>query len=599
MKLSEKFKARLTGITEAFARYYMVFIILAGLTILFEVSIHKKITDFSKYTLSLFVAALAFLIAHTLAERFAKSKTVKIVFLVGALILSVLYFSYIYNLETVGTIAQIRTTTLVFVLISSFVLVPSLKGGTDFNAVFLSVFKAFFISVFFSGVIYGGVIAVVSAINALDLWRFNYNNVFRHITNITWIFIAPTILLSLIPIYGEDGEEENEKLKKAVGYPKFLQVLLSYVLVPISAAFTIVVLAYILKTITTNTWDDNLLEPMLLSYLISILPIYLLVKRIDNATARIFTKFLPLCISLIAAFQLVASFREMASFGIVIPRYYIIIFGIYSFVIGIWLFLGSKRKNGYVAALAIAFAIVCSLPYVGAFDVSMRSQANLVRTTLIKNDMLSGNKVIPKSDIPNESKEKIIKGLQYIYSIEDRNIKLEFLPSKFDFYNDLSDVFGFSTYNKDNDNNDEYESKYRRFNLDESLPIDIAGYDYFAQYSYYGSTFANEGDYIAEVIKNGKTYILKAYEKGENIYLGLFSFDNGKETLLIEVLVNEISNTILSNPERDNYDMDPKKLTFDSENSLAKIRIRFQNIVFYDDNSTPNSANMTILFGIK
>ena len=54
-------------------------------------------------------------------------------------------------------------------------------------------------------------------------------------------------------------------------------MLLSYVLVPLASVYPLVLVIYMLKTIVLGTWTDNLLEPLLLSYLIGLILIYILV----------------------------------------------------------------------------------------------------------------------------------------------------------------------------------------------------------------------------------------------------------------------------------------------------------------------------------
>ena len=108
--------------------------------------------------------------------------------------------------------------------------------------------------------------------------------------------------LSLIPVYPgivnqnkdqgiTDLQEEN--INKAAYCPKFLEVLISYILIPLIAVFTIILLIYIIQNIGGAFWKDNLLEPMLVTYSITVILVYILASEIENKFTIFFRKVFP------------------------------------------------------------------------------------------------------------------------------------------------------------------------------------------------------------------------------------------------------------------------------------------------------------------
>ena len=58
---------------------------------------------------------------------------------------------------------------------------------------------------------------------------------------------------------------------EAAKCPKFFEILISYIIIPLIAVFTIILLVYIIKNIGGEFWSDNLLEPMIVSYSIFVI----------------------------------------------------------------------------------------------------------------------------------------------------------------------------------------------------------------------------------------------------------------------------------------------------------------------------------------
>lgn len=180
---------------------------------------------------------------------------------------------------------EVRTAVAMFGLLWAFIWVPVIKSSVCFNQSFMIAFKALFNSAFFSAIIFGGISIILAAFNELIV-TINYT-AYPHTANLVFVLFGPMYFLSLIPNYSEAKEES---IKKAAHIPKFLEILLSYILIPLLAVFTLIIVLYIVKNINGQFWTDNLLEPMLVSYAITVILLYILVSDIDNKFTIMFQK---------------------------------------------------------------------------------------------------------------------------------------------------------------------------------------------------------------------------------------------------------------------------------------------------------------------
>jgi hypothetical protein len=139
---------------------------------------------------------------------------------------------------------------------------------------------------------------------------------------------------------------------------------------------------------------------------------------LENKFALLFRKYAPKVLIPIVLFQVVASVLKVQEMGITYGRYYAVLYGIYAAIAGGILSFLPVKRNGLIAALLIIFSVISIVPPVDAFSVSKSSQLNTLEKTLIANGMLENEEIIPKPDLNNEEKKKIINSMNYLYRME-------------------------------------------------------------------------------------------------------------------------------------------------------------------------------------
>lgn len=408
-------------------------------------------------------------------ERFFKSSMARILFMLFAAVSSLVYLVIVFDTD-ISVKASIRTIIILFMLFIAFIWVPSIKSRVTFYESFLAVFRAFFIAVFFAGVIFLGVYLIITAIDQLiaDVDERAY----LHAANIIAILYAPIHFLSLIPAYDKEVQENAEEAQPSGTRhaSRFLEGLISYVFIPVTSLFTVILLLYIIINITGAFWKQSLLEPLLVSYSITVIVVYLLSANLQNVFAKYFRRIFPKVLVPVVLFQTISSILKINELGITYGRYYVILFGLFATACGVIFCIIPAAKIGVIAPILLIMSAVSVIPPVDAFTVSRINQAGRLKKALEANDMLEGNTIIPGKSLSSEDKQTIRSSLEYLRRLKDTG-RYDWLAS-YNETDNFSKTFGFNEYEIN-----EPSAKYISLSRDPNRMIPISGLDYMGAIS--------------------------------------------------------------------------------------------------------------------
>ncbi|NLB79093.1 MAG: DUF4153 domain-containing protein [Clostridiaceae bacterium] len=593
-----KLKNALKGVTGAINRFPLTTLFLLGAVIVNAIDIHGN-DDYSKYLLILIVGAILGAVAQVIFERFYQGNLPRLVLNGGAALLTAGYYLIIMPLPELSIEISIRTVVALFALLIAFIWIPSIKSKASFNESFMVAFKAFFISLFFAGIIFAGTSIIMAATNEL-LFEVD-GEAYSHAANIIFILFAPIYFLSLIPVYygksdenePEEGMESKEdKINKMANCPKYLEILISYIIIPLTAVFTLILGVYIVTNIGSEFWTDNLLEPMIISYSITVILVYILASRLENRFAQLFRKIFPKVLVPIVIFQTVASIMKIGDTGMTYTRYFVIVYGIFAIASGILFSILPVRKNGIVAAILIVISIISIVPPVDAFTVSRNNQTGILRETLIKNNMLDNNQIKPNPDISAGDRKKIVGVMEYLRMM-DYTQKVPFIPSGFNYYSDFEKVFGFNM----SESQGGEVNKYIYLRLEEKATLDIAGYEAMTEAAVSIVKNNEEEVVIGTINKPGRSFTLKKTATSEDCIISLLDEDNSE---ILNFSTREIFNKFKENNDNVKETITLEKATFteENENAVMTVVVKNLNIEIYPDSSY-YVADVFILVKIK
>lgn len=573
MKWSDRFAAAWRGLLKAVGRYPLTLLFLFAAVVVNAMAIEEVAMveeTYAKLLAAFIVGAFLATLAQVVYEQGEDTGVKRLILSLASVVLTAGYLWSIWGAPEVGIQIVVRTAALLSAIIVGCVWVPSIRGRITFNETFMGAFKAFFISLFFSGVIFAGVSMILGAV---DLLLFSIDEMlFAHSANIIFILFAPTYFLSLIPNF---NTADRALVDRTVDCPRFLNILISNILIPLVSIFTVILVVYIGINVSGEFWTENLTEQMLVAYSIVVLIILILSANLTNRFATIFRKVFPKVLIPLVVLQLVASILKIGSVGLTHSRYYVIMYGVFAAVAGIVFSFMKHTKSGIIAIVFIAFSLVSTIPPVDAFGVSRRSQISTLETVLESNGMLVDGQIIPNSDIPSEDKDLIINTTRYLWRM-DYVEDVSWLGLDFDYYRDFEQIYGFNWSDYDGD-----IRIYLYFYRDKGLAMDISGYDALAYMHYYNDPNRDgiETETIA-LTHQGLDYSLgwDLSEEGDYLYL-----EDAAGTRLISFDVEQIRSRLegLGGEESEENILTSEQATFTSEGGAASMKVIVEYFELY------------------
>lgn len=585
MKLITNIKDRLRGFLDTITRFPLTILLLVGAVIINAILINSSVShSLEKLLMALFFGALLATVMQLGYERFFGTTLIRLIAGGITLIASAVYYLLIRGSEE-GIELMLRLTIIYFLLLIAFLWIPVIRSRIDFNQSFMVVFKGLFSTGFFTGILFLGIILIYRTIDMLII-RIG-GHPYEHTANIIFLLLAPIYFLSLIPVYpGKTKDEDSAKeeyLVKATSPARFLETLISYIVIPITVAFTIILLLYIAINIRGEFWTNSLMEPLLISYTITVIVVYLLASRMSNTFAKYFRLIFPKVLIPVVLFQTVSSIIRGMSNGITYGRYYVILFGLFAIITGGLFCILPVRRNGVIAPILIILALISIIPPCDAFSLSRFSQLHRLENTLHRNQMLQGDKITPKSELSKKDQEIIIASVNYLDSMGyTENITW---LSDYHENGNFTKTFGFEQFATD-------KSSYRNVSVtrkDDTL-LPISGYDYLVRMD-----LNSEGQRPGyEYKKDGVSYQITVDYNAEKIPVILLRAEN-KEILRFDT--SELFNKFTVS-ESSSYDT--ATLTFTQENESAAITVIAQSISINESESGMfRYADVYVLVDIK
>lgn len=585
-RLKEILMNSIKGISVAGFRFPMTVIsllVVAGV-IFREIGIDEALPlIFEKLIYTFVVGTVLGITVQFAVERFQKLYEKRGLAYGGVLLLLVGYFLILMPASEISDEIIVRSFMIAFALICMVLWIPSYRSEVNFNLVALIHFKSFFTSLFYSGVLTAGITAIIGAVDIL-LFEVN-SDTYLYILTVIWVVFAPVYYLSLLPKFNSESIRDQHIMERVRSYPKFLAILISNIAIPLISTYTLVLMAYFLKILFTLTWPSGQVGPMVLIYSIAGLLIFVLSSPLENRFTLFYRKLFPKMLIPVVIMQLISVGIRLNSYGVTESRYYMIIFGIFSLIVGVILSFSRVLKNERIALLATVFIIISIIPPFDAFTVSRYSQINRIESILEDEGMLVDGKIIKKEDASDYTKIETTSILYYLQ--RSGSLKyIDWLPQGFTVYNDLEDIFGFgSTSYTDGD------IQYFDISLDEQQPFLVTGYDVLL------STFAGRHMIENELNNldfefNGRTYRLQVNRiSNDGVRVSILD-SAGIELIgtglneLVEELVDENKDTYKS--------LSPKEMSFEVINNEYKLKIIFQNINYISQNGSDSNFDYAI-----
>jgi len=592
MKVMDRLEQQLNDTIQAVGRYPLAFSFILSLTIANMIMIESNDSAMYRFSYTFVIGILFSLVFEHLYERFYIQIKVRLLLMWSALILTLGYFFLQHWPEFMSIQVGIRTSVIVLMSLLLMIWIPTIQSEFRFSQNVFVIFKNFFIALLYSIVLAIGISLIIALINAL-LFTTD-GDVFLHFLNLIASLFFPSLFLSMMPVYigardqklqKKDQVKKKNNLMSLTTTTPIFDRLLSYIIIPLTTIYSGIILIYIAINITGDLWSEVLLEPLLVSFTVVVLLVYILSLEVETKMAALFARVYPKVLLPIVLFQTIASIVKLTDTGVTYGRYFAILFGVFGTIMAIVYGFLSREKMGWIAPIFVVFGLISITPPIDAFSVSFYSQKASLETILEDNNMLTEGEVIANPDLADQGKEEIT---QYVNQFEQLNQleKIDYLPEDLMAPGIFETTFGFAPVYEYDRGPDQFGfSVY--VDLNDQQAINISGYDHILM-NYVEATMAdktttleyNNQRYELQTTANEETFRFSLVDDSGNV---LVTFDGSKMF------------TGLSDNEN-HREISVDDATYTAESDQAKITLVIQNLDYYDDHYY---ANFFTLIDIK
>ncbi len=323
---------------------------------------------------------------------------------------------------------------MVISVLAFMVLASHTKEKYDFPGAFFMTHKSFFISLLYGGVIMAGATLIARALQALVFPGLG-ENLYAHFGIIS-AFIAFSIFLGYFPDFRKDSTDPHRET--AQKQPRFIEILFDYILIPVFAALTLVLLGWAVKTIMGGmSISFTQLFGIAATYTLGGLWLYVMVNDHDRAVSRSYRRFYPIAALVILAFEAWALIQSISDTGLKISEYFFILLWLIATVSSVLLIVKKSKAFFPVIYLICALAVVSVLPLIGYQPATISYQTDRLEKLLTDEEILQDGELVPATSKPELSvREDITDAVLYLAGFPgDR------LPSWFDKDMERNDVF--------------------------------------------------------------------------------------------------------------------------------------------------------------
>ena len=346
-----------------------------------------------------------------------------------------------YRYPGLTNLAQARMAIIVGVVFIAFILFAAKPWINKYVArTIFMIEKSVIISGIYGFVLLAGTAAVAGAIQGLLYPAMSFK-VYQHLSSMIG-FIAFMLFLGYLPDFSK-GEEDAIRREREE-QPRFIQLLFSYIIVPITLALTVVLLLWTVRIIFQGVGENFLrLSGIATTYTVVGIWLHIMVREADNALAKFYIKIYPIATLIILAFEGWAIFNQLRNYGMQTTEYYFVIVWIVAIIAMILLVMKMQKSYAIVLAMTMFSMIFTVLPIVGYQSLPVILQTNRLEKLLTQADMFDGEKIIPSSsELARIEREKITVAATFL-SRQDQEKVPKWL--KIGAYDDQSfkEVMGF------------------------------------------------------------------------------------------------------------------------------------------------------------
>lgn len=313
------------------------------------------------------------------------------------------------------------TEAYAFVLIPSYILshllvsfIPFFGEKRELN--FWQYNKNLFINIFltavFTGVLVGGVMLAILAVD--NLFDLNFN---EDLYPKTFLFLAILGSCFIFLLFNDKGLSQ---LENDSSYPQILKFFTQFVLIPLLLIYVVILYFYFGKILINWELPRGWVSFLILAYsvvgILALLLVHPLKEDSTKSWVKIFSKVFYYSLVPLLVMLFTAIFTRILEYGYTEARYYVLLLAVWLTAVVLYFIFIKKPTIKFVPVSLFAFGLFALIfPYFNAFSVAKRSQKNELEKVLVTNNLLANGKIDFNKKIKNTVADEVANKMDYLY----------------------------------------------------------------------------------------------------------------------------------------------------------------------------------------
>lgn len=358
-----------------------------------------------------------------------------------------------------------------------------------------NLFINFFLTIVFTGVLTGGIMLAILAID--QLFDFDFNS---HYYYYTFNFLSTFGSCFVFLLFNEKG---LSYLEKNSDYPVVLKFFTQYILVPLLLIYSVILYFYSAKILLNWELPRGWVSYLILAYsvigILALLLVYPLKGTSAKSWVKIFSMLFYYTLAPLIILLFVAIFTRILEYGYTEPRYFVLLLALWLLTVVIYFIFSLKQTIKFVPISLFIFGLFSLIfPYFNAFSVAKRSQQKELMTILNQNNLLENNTINFSKKVKSTVAEDIGDKFEFLakrnctdfltslLAASKSKIEIQKNIADGNFYNTSSvvkDQFKNITYHQSNSQKDSVSQNVTL--VSKNFSFRISGYQYlFKAYNF-------------------------------------------------------------------------------------------------------------------
>ena len=303
--------------------------------------------------------------------------------------------------------------------------------------------KSALIAAIYALVILLGLFFIAFAVESLIYEQLS-EKIYAHIA--VWsAFAWFAFFLGYFPVFSPAQKTEHFETAKRV--PRFIEVLLLYVMIPLMAMLSVVLLIWVIQILAAGNWPSfNQLSVIFTIYSFIGIWLSLMVTAFTHGFAKWFRRLFPMVALVFLSFVFYALILQIGSHGLKLSEYFVSVMIIFAALSALVLLLLKARQQRLTGYLSIILIVVMVLPYTSFLDLPAAAQAARLRNELEAAEMFQDKQIVSAADpgrLSRETKEKITASTEFLLRNQEAR-QPDWFTSSIDTMNQFTTIFGFA-----------------------------------------------------------------------------------------------------------------------------------------------------------